>query len=205
VKARGDAAPHGGRREEILQAARTLFNANGVRAVSTRQIASAVGISQPSLYAHFATKEDLVQAAFVSAFDDLVARLQHVSAQPAGLKLIKDLCRAYISFGLEHSDAYRLAFLLEYASGDSQKDRAFAAGLQAFDVFLGALTDVFTIAGDRRAAHLVAESLWASMHGLVSLLIQRPQFPWSELEPLIDCHIERNLHMETNELNRGGL
>jgi AcrR family transcriptional regulator len=195
VERRSRAGPNASRREEILQAARELFSANGVRAVSTRQIASAVGISQPSLYAHFATREDLVQAAFVSAFDKLAAHLRVVASRRTGLELVRDLCRAYISFGLDHPDAYRLAFLSEFASEDPYADRAFKAGLNAFDIFLGAVEGVRAPAGDAR---LVAESLWAAMHGLASLLIQRPQFPWSDLETLIDRHIERNLAAETN-------
>src|SRR5690349_3359337 len=43
----------------ILQAARQLFMAHGYRAVSTRQVAEAVGLTQPALYHHFATKEEL--------------------------------------------------------------------------------------------------------------------------------------------------
>lgn len=46
----------------IVQAARRLFMAHGYRAVSTRQVAEAVGLTQPALYHHFATKEELYVA-----------------------------------------------------------------------------------------------------------------------------------------------
>lgn len=46
----------------ILAAARELFMAHGYRAVSTRQIADACGLTQPALYHHFAGKEALYVA-----------------------------------------------------------------------------------------------------------------------------------------------
>ena len=46
-------------RQLILQVARRLFLEQGYRAVSTRDIAAACGITQPALYRHFATKQDL--------------------------------------------------------------------------------------------------------------------------------------------------
>ena len=55
-KAKGQGAE---RREEILAAALSLFTEFGIYAVSTRQIAQAVGISQPTLYAYFPTKDDI--------------------------------------------------------------------------------------------------------------------------------------------------
>jgi AcrR family transcriptional regulator len=52
----------GSRRAEILAAARELFMTRGYRAVSTRDIADAVGLTQPALYHHFGGKEALYVA-----------------------------------------------------------------------------------------------------------------------------------------------
>lgn len=49
-------------RAEILAVARRLFMTRGYRAVSTREIAEAVGITQPALYHHFGGKEALYVA-----------------------------------------------------------------------------------------------------------------------------------------------
>ncbi len=50
------------RRAAILEAAINLFSQNGFRGTTTRQLASAVGVSEPVLYQHFATKRDLYTA-----------------------------------------------------------------------------------------------------------------------------------------------
>lgn len=49
-------------REEILDAAAELFTEHGYANTSTRRIADAVGMRQASLYHHFATKDDILDA-----------------------------------------------------------------------------------------------------------------------------------------------
>lgn len=81
-------------RATILAEARTIFARQGYAETSLREIAEAVGIKTPSLYAHFASKEALyaevyaaVSVDHTSFFDELVrrssemeplARLQHI-------------------------------------------------------------------------------------------------------------------------------
>src|SRR5882762_8973754 len=52
----------GARRREIGEAASELFHANGYAATSIRDIARALDIQGASLYAHVASKEDLLWA-----------------------------------------------------------------------------------------------------------------------------------------------
>lgn len=49
-------------REKILDCALTLFSGQGYDATSVAQIAGAVGIKAPSLYKHFASKQDVFTA-----------------------------------------------------------------------------------------------------------------------------------------------
>lgn len=56
-------------REEILDAAAELFTANGYSSTSTRAIADAVGMRQASLYHHFATKDDILDALVAGTVD----------------------------------------------------------------------------------------------------------------------------------------
>lgn len=50
------------RREAIVDAAIRLFSEKGFRGTTTRELAAAVGVSEPILYQHFATKRDLYDA-----------------------------------------------------------------------------------------------------------------------------------------------
>jgi AcrR family transcriptional regulator len=57
-------------REEILDAAAELFTTQGYANTSTRRIADAVGVRQASLYHHFATKDDILDALLAGTVDE---------------------------------------------------------------------------------------------------------------------------------------
>lgn len=49
-------------RERIIETAGALVDAEGLAAVSTRRLAAELGVSGPSLYNHFRTKDELLEA-----------------------------------------------------------------------------------------------------------------------------------------------
>ncbi|MFI1925323.1 MULTISPECIES: TetR/AcrR family transcriptional regulator [unclassified Streptomyces] len=48
--------------DRIVETARTLVDAEGLPAVSTRRLAAELGVSGPSLYNHFRTKDEILEA-----------------------------------------------------------------------------------------------------------------------------------------------
>ncbi|MER5518308.1 MULTISPECIES: TetR/AcrR family transcriptional regulator [unclassified Streptomyces] len=48
--------------DRIVRVARELVDAEGLAAVSTRRLAAELGVSGPSLYNHFATKDEILEA-----------------------------------------------------------------------------------------------------------------------------------------------
>jgi AcrR family transcriptional regulator len=181
----------GGRREQILHVALDLFAAHGIDAVTTRQIARAVGISQPSLYAHFASLDEIAVELCCRAFDLLYDRAQAAadSTADANDRLYR-IGREYVGFGLEQSACYRVAFMIEKTGQASeQKSRVMAAGQRAFGVLLEACAAAR--GADDAQTRALAQSMWASVHGLVALLLAREHFPWVEREILIETHLRR--------------
>lgn len=66
-------------REEILRAAKRLFMTRGFRAVSTREMAVAAGVTQPALYHHFGGKEDLYVAVLEEELSELSQAIRHAA------------------------------------------------------------------------------------------------------------------------------
>ena len=146
-----------------------------------------MGISQPSLYAHFPTREAIAVELSHRAFDRLRARL--IAALAAGGTSYERLVRAgreYIAFGLEEPAAYRVAFMLEGA-GPAAGAAKLTAGRAAFEVVRGFFREVR--GDDGPATDMAAQSCWAAKHGLVALLLSRPEFPWVERAALIEHHL----------------
>ncbi len=162
--------------------------------VSTRDIAGRVGISQPALYAHFRSRDDLLAELCERAFNEQAQRMRALpeDARTDRAALVC-ICRVYIDFGLEKPDAYRVAFMLEKRkSAEEPLDPRFlAAGLATFEAFQKRLAKLVALGLTRPGdARLLAQSLWAGLHGLVSLLLARGEFPWVERETLIARHLD---------------
>lgn len=179
------------RREQILAHALDLFGAHGMHNVTTRQIAAAVGISQPSLYAHFATRDaigvELCRRAFERLHDCLVEAIA-IDASPE--ERLYRLGRDYIRFGLSNEAAYRVAFMtpMSQASIDG-KAAVIASGVRAFSVLRGLYAEVLGAASP--AVDARAQSCWASVHGIVALLLDRPEFPWINRDALVHLHLKQ--------------
>jgi AcrR family transcriptional regulator len=63
-------------RERILVEASMLFAKQGYHRTSTREIAAAVGIRQPSLFYHFASKTEIMRVLLHAAIDGAVAAVR---------------------------------------------------------------------------------------------------------------------------------
>ena len=183
------------RREEILAAALKLFNEFGVYAVSTRRIAEAVGISQPTLYAYFPTKDDIGMELHSRAFALLGQRLAAADhSQVRAVEGFVRMLRIYVDFGLENPDMYRIAFMSESAMSRTWWRGQTAALSPATQSTYGVLRrEITRLHGLGQTVDMdpetLTQSVWSSMHGLVSLIIAKPGFPWVEREQLIVGHL----------------
>lgn len=179
------------RREHILEEALRLFAERGVLQVSTRDIAAAVGISQPSLYAHFRSRDDIAIEISQRAFRLLRERMESLETRDlVPVERLRRMSREYVRFGLENSAAYRVAFMVERARLAPEEFMAIhEAGQRCFSMVHDLFRSVRQADDEQTAAR--AQSAWASMHGLVSLFLARPDFPWVDQDLLIELHLDR--------------
>lgn len=71
-------------KQKIIQIARELFMEIGYSETSTRQIALAVGITQPNLYHHFKTKEQILLAVIESLGAEVKLALTNIQSASSG-------------------------------------------------------------------------------------------------------------------------
>lgn len=87
-------------REEILEATHRLMTERGYAAMSMEELAASVGISKPTLYSQFPTKEDLVAAMAARLLDRLFADVEAAPDQSPLAQLL-GLLRAIVLLQLE--------------------------------------------------------------------------------------------------------
>jgi AcrR family transcriptional regulator len=188
-KPRGQGAS---RRGEILDAAKRLFTEEGFAHATMRRIAAEVGVSPTAIYLHFADKDAILKAIAEDFFSELLVILrstQH-SDEPPLLRLRTGL-RAYVSFGLERADEYRLTFNSAKNPSLSNACEEVDVADVSFDVLVSAVTGLMD-AGIFRPADpvLVGESLWTCMHGVTSAAIDLQERLQRDLWTLVDFSID---------------
>ena len=70
----------GSTKDQIIDTALELFNAQGTRPVSTNHIAEAMGTSPGKLYYHFSNKEEIVRAIYERAIAEYDLFLREVAS-----------------------------------------------------------------------------------------------------------------------------
>ncbi len=179
-------------RREILDAARRLFAEEGYDSVSMRDLASEIEYSPATIYLHFADKRDLFECLCretLTQLGDLIEPIVSSSASP--LDRLRRGLRAYIQFGLDNPEPYKVAFLVEGPA--NSPDELMGEGSPARRVYSYLRDLVEECASPAELAangpDRIAQTLWAGAHGLTSLLITDTTFPWVEREALISTMV----------------
>jgi len=182
--------------EEILVAAeRLLVETGDEEAVSIRAIADAVGVTPPSIYLHFPDKETLLFAVCDRQFAIFDAALESAAATTDNpVEALELRGQAYVRFGLEHPEAYRIMFMGRSTLVDRHVDTVEKAGTTAFNHLVAAVQRAIDAGALRSDIDALrgAIFLWTGMHGITSLLISLAGFPWGDREALVrdQCHLQ---------------
>ncbi len=185
---------------EILEAARELFLEHGIEKVSTRQIASRVGMSQTALYVYFNSKEEMYEALVDAAFTKLNAAFERLKTPDDPLTTLRLAIGGYIRFGLNNPDEYRIAFLLRDArrmAAQRSGEHRHTIGMQVFSMLEKLISDCIAggvIGDDGDQGRATAKVVWAAVHGVVALLLAYPDFGWEPTDTLIARHTEMLLN-----------
>ena len=176
-------------RQEILDAASELFVKEGFEHVSMRRIAEKIEYSPTTIYLYFKDKAELLEEVCQETFTRLAHRLTTILEEPGDpLERLKRGLVAYIKFGLENPQHYRVVFMMPPPEGFDKSKYLLpdSPGIQSFDFLRRCVFDCIT-AGKLRTkdVELVSQTLWCGVHGLTALLITHQMFPWVNKEQLI--------------------
>jgi AcrR family transcriptional regulator len=177
-------------RQEILDAARDLFVREGFENVSMRKIAEKIEYSPTTIYLYFHDKSDLLDCIIEETFARLVRKqtmLQQTVADP--VERLERGLRSYIEFGLKHPNHYKVTFMMpqQPVTDPDLCPRSREMGQKAFANLRSMLAEcVEQSLIEIEDLEATAQAMWAAAHGLTSLMIAKPHYPWAERTHLID-------------------
>ncbi len=180
-------------RGDIVAAARRLLeNSGNEDALSLRAVAREAGIAAPSIYGHFADREQILDAVVGEVFGELEAAVRAaVDAEPDPVRRLESVCHAYLDFAADQPAGYRVLFGRSRGPVAEEEPREMSdlGGAGAFGVLVEVVAAVRAghsaptgAAGGRvtPAVSTDATALWVALHGYAALRASVPVFPWPE-------------------------
>ncbi len=149
------------RRQQIVSAARRIAEVEGWPAVTIRRLSDEIAYSQPVLYSHFESREEIVDAVALEGFKELGAVLKKVKKRGSRGSGIEAVANAYLVFAAsspalyEAMFSFRLAIPFGDASTPPELRFAFSQILELFQ--------------ETSTPEVLAELFWAILHGIAEL------------------------------------
>ena len=179
-------------RDKILDAARELFVTEGYEGVSMRKVAEKIEYSPTAIYVHFADKEELFRELCHEDYAQLAKVFQSSMISTDPIERLTQIGAIYVDFGTRYPNHYKFMFMTPHPGheldevdremmGNPEQD-AYAflkwAVQQALEA--GCFREEFT------DAELISQTLWASVHGVISLQIAKGSDCWVDWRPMKD-------------------
>jgi AcrR family transcriptional regulator len=181
-------------RTELIEAAARLLESSGdAHAVTLTAVAREAGIAAPSIYRHFADRDQILEAVVADRFRRLDDALcDAITSAPDPAAALRACCHAYCRFGLEHPGHYQVLFGARLPAhpaqpiGQASEPAVERPGARVFGRLVAAvqacIDDGSAGPGD---AGFTAVSVWVALHGIVSLRTSRPNHPWPPVTALV--------------------
>lgn len=148
-----------------------------------RKLAERVGCSHGNLYLHFKDKAALFDCLFEESYGQFAEALERVPAsvkRDDPVKFLRKAGRAYVEFGLANASVYEFVFMLR------RPDQKRALPHFAYDRMRSLVQRCIDEKRFRPMdGDAASQVLWAAAHGITSLFILRPSFPWADRDNLI--------------------
>lgn len=180
-------------RSRILSAARDIVRREGFGALTIRKIADAIEYAPGTLYLYFENRDAIARELSFEGFRALLDAFGPATAVAEPLARLEAIGRAYVRFGMQNPETYRLIFMEDpqvttavfQAAGDDPGQRAYRA-------LVDPLEELRKAGRLRPGADVqaLADTLWSVVHGIVSLKLTCPGFPVTPVEPLVDAALQ---------------
>ena len=183
-------------RQQILDASREILLAKGYTYLSMRRIAERIEYSPTTIYLYFKNKEEILYHLSVEALE---RQLDFISAatcnEKSPLLRLRRAMRAYIDFGLSEPDRYKIIYMADisqYVSTVSILEEGGPAN-KLRELLRIRVNDILIQSRLTLDLECFIQCLWAHIHGIVALLIGRPDFPWADRDALIETSLDISL------------
>jgi len=184
-------------RDAIIEAAIRIVERSGnPDDITIRSIAAEAGVSQPAVYLHFQSRDELVHEVALRMFrEHRVAFEEGLAEVRSPIERIVRRAYGYLEFAREQPGVFHTLLMSSGRERDPDRfegyDKLARTGLgPLIDDIAEAMEAGLVRRGDPETAAVL---FWAGIHGVGALLLSLPGFPWPERQGLIRAAVEAQL------------
>jgi len=164
------------RKNDILEAAKTVFFEKGFQAATMDQIAEAAELSKGSLYLYFSSKEELYVSILVEGLEILYDMFEK-AVKDIGVweEKIRNIAMAYYGFYKRNKNYFQILFLLQHGGiatkiSDSLFQICFEKGISCLNFLSWAIHEGMAEGEiDPAVPTELAVVLWGAFNGIILL------------------------------------
>lgn len=181
------------RRLQILEIARDIISAKGLRSLKVRDVAEAAGCSVGSVYNEFGDFDGVILTVNRETVQALTVRLGEVPGEDP-VRQLYGLAATYLEFFAEHANLLRSLFEHRMEDDRPYPDDILQMVMDAFALMHPPLVRLLPDADDVRIA-LLSRTLFSAVHGIISLGLEErmvavpPQMLRQQVEQFVDTHL----------------
>ena len=170
------------RRAQIISAARSIAELDGWPNVTVRRLSDEISYSQPVLYAHFGSRQGILDAVAIEGFQELGLALEKARKRVKRGNTVESIAVAYLEFAASSPALYEVMFSLSLSVpfGDAATPPELRFGFSQ-------LLELFQGQGSK--PEVTAELFWASLHGIAELT-KTKRFPPSHQKERVRALVE---------------
>jgi len=158
-------------RRTVLDASLELIEAEGLGALSMREVARRAGVSHQAPYHHFGDREGILAALAAHGFTLFHNDMQKaIAGKRSDAKRIEAVGNAYVEFALANPGYFKIMFRSELVDMDRFDDVRKPAE-EAFALVMSVIAPVARARGAKDPL-VLSVTAWSVAHGLATLLLE---------------------------------
>lgn len=158
-------------REESLRVALEIIQTAGLESLSLREVARRLGISHQAPYKHFPSRDHLLAEVIRRVFEGFISHLEAQASPDDPHHALQQIGQVYLTYAMRHPLEYRLMFNTPLPDPQAHPAMMHSAR-RAFDL-LATKLDQLPFVKAQPDSTLDVLFIWATMHGLASILQTR--------------------------------
>lgn len=160
-------------REKILRISRDLLFVEGYKSLSMRKIAKKAEVSATSIYLYFENKDHLLHTLIEESVEDLSRFIEDRALSETEVESrFKAIIRGYVDFGMMNPEKYEIIYMVRPDAMARYPREKFRKARRCYELLVDTIeTGVAQGLMEVEKPVVAAYSIWAQMHGIVSVVL----------------------------------